>query len=807
MRTQIGALRPSTTALATALLFAATAFASPALAQDAEPASGEAVSDEAQTGVADIVVTAQRRSESAQRVPIAISALGSATLDKIGFKGAADVVAAVPSVQVQEIYGRYQPIFSIRGVSQSAFTANQSSPVGVYSDEVYIGETYLHGANFFDVERVEVLKGPQGTLYGKNTTAGAINLISRAPKIDDGMHGNALLGYGTYQATTVEAGIEGTLVPGKLAVRMAGTFNADEGYQHVINLNKRAGQNRGWGLRATAVLEPVDNLSFTLRYTWSKTDQTPNLPRAIGLYPVGPGGSLVDLGGYGRPASYGPRDFDSDLPDQRVDINFNMVSLTSKLSLPAFDIVSVTAYHSSQKYFLGNLSGGDKGVDDTLYNNNTRAFSQDLRLVTTGDSNLKVIAGLYYGYERNAQRNAFWLYQQPLQGLENYLVAVGYDSGTAAYIADFYHQFGNAEIKQTLVHRSYAAYSEAHWEFAPKFDLTVGLRYTHDKDSQPYYNVSRYASFDGPPIGSWIPGNITEGTATRVDNPFDAGLTQYLNGPYSAASAPFLSVSNNRVTGKVTLDYKPTDHTLVYATYSRGYRSGNFNAGLHYLFQGLNQGAYASPETINAYEVGFKSELFDRSLRLNGALFQYDYKNQQFEDVQGISSVLVNAGKSRLRGAELEVVLAPVAGLQLSLSGLYLDAKYRELTLQGHDLAGNTMISSPEWSGTAAVDYTVAVSETFDFGLHLDANTRTHQWYNAFNGQFNNQNIGQAGYTLVNGRLSLRSKDGYEVALWVKNLFDKQYVSYAINIQSAFGMDYLMDGPPRTFGASISYRF
>jgi len=795
-------------ALATALVFAAAVCASPAFAQDAPAAPDkEPASATEQTGIQDIVVTAQRRSESAQRVPIAISALSGETLDKIGFKGAADVAVAVPSVQVQEIYGRYQPIFSIRGVSQSAFTANQSSPVGVYSDEAYIDETYLHGANFFDVERVEVLKGPQGTLYGKNTTAGAINLISRAPKMDDGTHGNALVGYGNYQAVNVEAGVEGTLVPGKLAFRVAGFFNADEGYQRIVNLGLRAGQNRGWGLRATAVYEPTDNLSFTLRYTWAKTDQTPNLPRAIGLYPVGPGGALVDFSGYCRPASYGLRDFDSDINNQRVDINFNMVSLTSKLSLPAFDIVSLTSYHSSQKYFLGNLSGGSGGVDDTLYNNNTRAFSQDLRLVTTGSSDLKLIAGLYYGYERNAQRNAFWLYQQPLNGVRDVLIATGYPAATASYIANFYGQIGNAEIRQTLVHRSFAAYTEAHWEFAPKFDLTVGLRYTHDKDSQPYYNVSRYAGLDGTPIGSWIPGNITAGTATPIDNPFDPGFTQYLDGPYTTASAPFLSVSNNRVTGKVTLDYKPTDQTLVYATYSRGYRSGNFNAGLHYLFQGLDQGAYAKPESIDAYEVGFKSQLFDRSLRLNGAVFWYDYKNQQFEDVRGISSVLINAGKSRLRGAELEAVIAPAPGLQISLSGLYLDAKYLELALQGHNLAGNTLISSPKWSGTAAVDYTVPVSESFDLGMHLDVNARTRQWYNAFNGQFGNANIGQAGYSLVNGRLSLKSKDGYEVAFWVKNLFDKQYVSYAINIQSAFGMDYLMDGPPRTFGASVSYRF
>ena len=795
-------------ALLAGIFAGAIAVANPALAQDAQAQAPEPVAD---GGIADIVVTAQRRSESMQRVPIAVSAMDQTALEKVGFANPADVVAVVPSVQVQEIYGKFQPIFAIRGISQSAYTANQSSPVGVYADEAYIGESFLHGANFFDVERVEVLKGPQGTLYGKNTTGGAVNLISRKPTIDDGVHGNVTAGYGNYKAVNLEGGLQGTLVPGKLAMRVAGFFNDDEGFQRLVNIKQRAGDTHTWGVRGTVVFKPVDDLEFVARYTHSETDQTPNQNRAAGFFPTGPGGSLVDISGYGRPASLGFRDFETNNDDQYVRIKYDLATLTSTLNLPAFDLVSVTSYHTSNKRMWIDIDGGINPLADQDYDNKTKAFSQDIRLVTTNSDKFNVILGGYYGYERNAQHNSHWLYRSTLQPIiDVYTPLLG--SGTANYIASFYQQFGFFTEDQTLTHRSLAAYGEVHWKATEKFGITAGLRYTRDKDGQVFYNISRWSgrAADGTPtgpLGSYIPGNITAGTASPVDAAFDAGLTQYLNGPYTPASAPSLFVTNNRATGKITLDYKPVERVLIYATYSRGYRSGNYNAGLHYLYQLPNEGAYAKPESIDAYELGIKSEFADRRVRFNAALFQYDYTNQQFEDVQGISTVLVNAGKSRLRGVEAELLVAPARGLTFGLNGLYLDSEYKILSLKGGDFSGNQLISAPKWSGTASVDYQGAITDELDGFIHADSSFRSRQWYSAFNGLAGYNNIGQGAYALVNGRLGVQSDKGYQIALWAKNLLNKRFVSYAINIQSAYGMDYLMDGPPRTYGVELSYKF
>jgi iron complex outermembrane recepter protein len=761
--------------------------------------------NEGTSDLTEIIVTAQRRSESVQNVPAAISALNSEQLTNIGFRDASDVATAVPSVQVQDVFGKFQPIFSLRGISQSSYTANQSSPVGVYADEAYIAESYLHGQNFFDVERVEVLEGPQGTLYGKNTTGGAVNLISRTPAIDDSAHVNLTAGYGNYRAVAVEGGAEGTLVPGKLAVRLAGYYNDDDGYERIINLGQRAYQNHSWGLRQTLKFQPTESLTAILRYTHGETDQAPALPHAIGSLPVGPGGSLVDFGGYGR-QGLGYWDVQSSVSDQYVRIHYDLVTLTNTLALRDADLVSVTSYHSSKKRLQEDVPASLAGVDETQYNNDTRNVSQDLRIVTKNDEKLKLIGGLYYDNERNAQENTFWTYYTPMTGLEHSL-ELELPVPVAQYVTGFLQQFGNLVLHQTLLHRSYAAYGQAQWQFAPRLDLTGGLRYTQDTDTQSYYNISRFASLGGPPLGSYIPGNITAGTANPTDSAYNATYTQYLAGPFTTASAPEESVTNRRVTGKVTLDYALTERAMVYATYSNGYRSGNFDAGAHYLFALPDQGAYAKPETIHAYELGFKSEWFERRMRLNVAGFWYDYFNQQFEDVEGLATVLVNAGKSRLRGLEAQFLAAPARGLTLSLNGQYLNARYLQLTLQGKDLAGNTLISAPTWSGTIAADYSVPMGERMSAMIHLDANSRSQQWYNAFNGKYGNQNIGQAGYTLFNGRAALQIADGYEFSLWVKNLFDKRYTSYAINIQSAWGMDYLLPGPPRTFGGTVSYRF
>jgi iron complex outermembrane receptor protein len=344
------------------------------------------------------------------------------------------------------------------------------------------------------------------------------------------------------------------------------------------------------------------------------------------------------------------------------------------------------------------------------------------------------------------------------------------------------------------------------------------LRYTRDRDAQPYYNASRYTRFGGTPIGTFVPGNITQNlsnpslTPNPINAPYDAALTTYLNGPFTLDSAPFLKVVNNRLTGKIGIDYRPTDNMFVYTSYSKGYRSGNFNTGFVYIFLTPENGGYAKPESVDAYEIGFKSEFADRRVRFNLAGFWYDYKNQQFVDVQGISATLENAGASRIKGVEAELAIRPTDFVTLSASATYLDARFRSLSLIGLDLSGNRLISSPEFSGTAAVDIRLPLSNSNELQLHLDGSYRSRQWFSAFNGRTvpdgtSYAPIGEKPYGLVNGRLSLATGDNLTLSLWSKNIFDVRYVSYALDIHTAYGTRYILEGPPRTYGIELGYKF
>jgi len=783
-------------------------FSSPVWAQDgAAPVAADARSG---SGIEEILVTAQRRSESAQNIPIAISALSEKTLENIGFQRPNDVGAVVPNVQVSEVFGRFQPIFSIRGVSQSDYNSNVTSPVGVYVDEAYIGAVFLHGLNFFDIERVEVLRGPQGTLYGKNTTGGAINLISKAPDVDGKLSSNFRMSYGNYKAVSLDAGIEAPLIEGVLAARLAVTYADDEGYQRNVTNNSRLAETHYWGVRGTLAFEPSDNFKAILRYTHGKTDQAATAPLHEGSVQI-PGVGAVDFSGYQRPATLGFREREDNRSGD-VEVDLDLVTLSATLSAKSFDIVSVTSYHKGDYFQQANTDGSPLQLLEIDWSSKTESFSQDLRMVTTGSDDFKLIAGGYYGWENVKAFNLF-------KGFESPLVPIRF---VAPELASLLETYGILQQRQELVRESWAAYSQVRWDFADRWGLDLGLRYTNDLDRMPYYNVSRL-DYNRNPIGSFVPGNISPTLlGFPVDNAFlppspafPAGL--YLNGPYTTDSMPAQRQRNQRVTGKFGVDFKPTEDMMLYASYSRGYRSGNFNGGNYFIPKTPEQGSYAKPEVLDAYEVGIKSEWFDKRLRLNAAVFQYDYTDQQFVNVVGVSVALENAGSSRIRGFEVEALAKPFDGLTLQASANILDAKFKSLSLSDTstpditdsiDLSGNRLISSPKFSATLGLDYSFAVSQSFDLDLHVDGSYRTHQWFSAYNGQIGYENISQKGYALANGRVSLVNDDaGYTIALWSKNLFDKKYTSYAIDLTGGFGYDYFLSGAPRTYGLELAYKF
>ena len=593
----------------------------------------------------EIVVTAQRRSESVQEIPVAVTSMSGEELELFNDHNLFDVSEQVPNMQVSAPYGELQPIFSIRGVSMSDYNSNQSSPIGVYVDEAYIGAIFTHGLNFFDVERIEVLRGPQGTLYGKNATGGAINIITRTAEVDGPFSGNIKAGYGNYNAITASGAIEGTLVENALAVRVAFNYAQDEGFYKNALGGENLAQTDFGSARISLNWQATDAFSAILKYTRSNSSPRSNPPRNEGRIPI-PGVGNVDITGYQRPASLGFHEGQFNKVGE-ADVELDLASLMLTYDMANFSIVSVSSWYEAT-YFQGvDTDASPVTLLEIDWSSDTNAYSQDLRFVSEFSGRMNFIAGFYFDNEDLSMHNLLTLYEQPT-------ILVGTPLG------NLLTEFGMVDQRLETEKKSAAAYGQFRFTLADQLGLDVGLRYTRDKNALTYVNISRL-DFDGNPLGSWVPGNIT---GTAVDNAFlppefdPAGAGFYIDGPYTLDSAPTFGKTESELTGKLSLDYAFTDQVMSYASYSHGFRSGNFNGGLYYVPRPLEE-AYAEPEFVDAYELGLKTELADGKLRINSAAFFYDYTDQQFVNVVGVATFLENAGGSEIWGFETELWAQP----------------------------------------------------------------------------------------------------------------------------------------------------
>jgi iron complex outermembrane receptor protein len=487
-----------------------------------------------------------------------------------------------------------------------------------------------------------------------------------------------------------------------------------------------------------------------------------------------------------------------------VDLDQAILRLT--YDTDTWSIVSVSSWYDAEYFQAVDTDGSPLTSLEIDWQSETDAISQDLRFVSDFSGAFNFIAGIYYGKEDLAMQNLLTLYEDPT-------IIVGTPLG------DLLTDFGMVDQRLNTVKESLAAYAQFRFNISERLGVDIGLRYTNDKNSLDYVNISRL-DLNGNPLGSWVPGNIT---GTAVDNAFlppefdPAGVGFYIDGPYTLDSAPTFDQTEREWSGKISMDYTMSESMMSYLSYSRGYRSGNFNGGLYYVPRPLED-AYASPEFVNAYEVGLKAEFLNGRLRANTAAFYYDYTDQQFVNVVGVSTFLENAGKSEILGLEVELWAQATENLTLKASLGWLDTEYTELQLANTitsdpadqiDLAGNDLISAPDFNFSFAADYQFNLSGDRALVAHLDANFQDDQWFSAYNDSIGYGQIRQDDYWLVNARLSLifGVEENYVLSAWAKNLMDEEYDSYAINVQAGFGFDYYLSGRPRTYGLEFNYFF
>ncbi|MFT3976864.1 MAG: TonB-dependent receptor [Sphingomonas bacterium] len=738
---------------------AADAMMHPAAAQTAPAAEAAPADDAGRTG--DIVVTAQKRAERLQDVPISVSVLGADMMQKEHVTQVDDLTAKVANLQLSSTVGENTPIFSLRGVSMFDYSLNQAPPVATYYDEVYKGNVALLGVGMYDLQRVEVLRGPQGTLYGKNTTGGAVNLISQQPELDKA-GGYVNLGYGKYNHFEANGAINLPLTD-TLAVRVAGTYEkADGWFRNLLPGKPDLNGIRQYGIRGSLLWKPAPGVSFLLRAETSLQD-----PYNYGIY-AQPGPAGIGAGVYeefGQGTSYfrtglTPRQIESDYTPRRHARTY-AVSLKSDVEIGSgLTLTSLTSWDRGILHFGEDSDGSPRRTLQTYYADRATQFAEDVRLTSNFTGPFNFILGAYFNREKVFNENDLDMYLD--------LDVNGDGVVNAADCSDGFPYACNIVNKFDQVKKSYALYTDMHYDLGGGVTLRGGLRYTHDTGRQTGLTSSAYG-VDGVLVETLIP-------------PTD------------------LSFSSDNLSGKIGVDYKISPDAMIYASVSRGYRAPSFNAQ---AFFEPDEASVAKAEKITSFEVGAKTQFLDRRIDLNLAGFYYIYQNQQMinVDTQTAAQTLVNIDRSSIYGAEAEMVARVSRALDFRLGLGLLHAQVDRGVLDGVDLAGHKLVNAPSVTLNGEMNLRVVDNGDFRLTLSPSVSFSSSQYFEIFN----DPGLTQGSYALVGGHIDL-DIGRFRASIWSKNLGDALYRTSRASLEG-FGFVYNHLGAPRTFGVTFGYKF
>jgi iron complex outermembrane receptor protein len=758
----------------------------------------------------EITVTAQRVTERLQDVPVAVTAISANELIERGVRQASDITSSVPNLLLNSPYGpEAQPTFTLRGVTTQDFSENQSSPVAMYVDEVYKSVGAVQALQVYDLDRVEVLRGPQGTLYGKNATGGAISFYSRNPSLT-AYDGYVTAGGGNYNDYSVRGAVGGPIVDNELGWRAALLYEKRDGWVHSVvpGVEPLNGVDALAG-RFTLMGRSDNGVTATLKISVSRSGGTPYGAHALNNDPNATGFS-GNIGWFDNGAKYAlHKDIHNDGASLKIDWQ---VSAHATLT-------SVTGFDYGRWYEKsddGGLPITARLDDPNTYFSSVNAFSQEIRLVSHDTGVFGWLAGLYYGRESthatvqfhffDGYQLGFWSPQIPPTDPTVPLPLWGFDE---------YNSFD--QLKD-----SRAVFLNTTFVVTPRVTLRAGVRYTKDKVTIGNFYALEGGLANPGSVGFAPDGGTTWWTQTIGAQPATRSYFQTGLAPQGQGVVPEFDKNTNNVSGKIGVDWKPGEDLLAYASLSQGYRGVAFNGQ---AYNDPTELTFADPEKLTSYEIGLKADLWNRRGVFNTAIFHYDYKNQQFLDAFTLPGGLgtgfhtVNAPKSRVDGAEFEFRAKATNNLEILSSVGLLHSKYVELTLHSGELqaagvprvccVGNQLIQAPDFNGSLAIDWRFAHIAAGDLHLFAEANYYGKQYFDAFN----TERIAQGAYGVANARVSFESTTarGFAVGVWVKNLTNRQYLAYGLNQKDldtgVLGFDYGLVGEPRTYGVDATLRY
>jgi len=731
----------------------------------------------------EITVTARKRSESLQDVPIAISAFTGDMLEAKGATNIEQVSHHVPNLNIS--FGNSgsgsaaNTSIYLRGIGQIDFLLTTDPGVGLYIDNVYFARAQGTNMDLVDIETIEVLRGPQGTLFGKNTMGGAVLISSTRP--DDTFGGELQLTAGDYDRLEGKAVID-IPITDKLLSRISAIAKTRDGYADRA-IGDRLGDEDVFGGRATLQYTPNERGSFTFILDSVDRDATSAVTSAFAYDPAAPlaglwTGLVAPSVGVSQPVLVNKNDpFDSDATGPNVDdVESWGASFTADWDFDAFTLKSITAYREMDTEFARD---GDNSPAQYIQTHNTGSqdqFSQEFQFLGTAlDDRLDWVIGAYYFEESAQDQNDVRLASGLYDALESLPAQL---SGTACgepWVAPGCE--GNPinigldldfDVHNEIDNESVALFFHGTYAITDALNITGGLRYLEEEKEYDLFHDRVNA---GIPI---IP-------PTTVKDDWNEVL-------------PLLSV-----------DYRLNDDSMVYASISEGFKSGGFNG------RPTTTAAVESydPEYVTSYELGYKADLAQGTVRLNTAIFHYDYEDIQLSSNRADSTgnlVLVteNGGDATIQGFELDLTIHPNESWDIVAGFGYLDAEYDDLNEGVSISKSDDLPYTPEFTGNLGIAYSLPLFDSYLMTLRTDVSYRSSHYVDVEN----TENLKTDDVTLVNARITVASENqAWELAIFATNLTDEEYHIAGIATPDSFGHSEANMGAPMEWGATLSYRF
>ena len=792
-------------------LMAAPLHAAPAAAQSTDAqdvAPNDAIARPG--GLADVIVTARRREENAQVVPAALSVVDGALIDRSLTVNTQGLTALVPSLNSSSAIPR-NTAFTIRGLGSSVVAVSQANDglepgVGFYVDQVYHARPATAAFDFADIDRVEELRGPQGTLFGKNTTAGALNITTRAPGFT--REGFVELSYGERNLVQAKGWVSGP-ISDTIAYRVSGVSTRRDGVIDNVRTGRDTNTLGTQAVRGQLLFAPdgairmrvsADVTNFQAYCCGQVYLRTGTSLRAANRQFGGPAGLAAQFG-Y-APASANPYDRVTDIDGPLgVDTNEGGVAAITDWNMGFATLTSVSAWRfwnwdaENDRDYTGLPIQSSQHIPSRQ-----DQYSQELRLASNGTGRIAYVVGVY-GFRQRIVGRPISIYGP---AAARYLIGTSVTTGTApnqvvtavpANLLDGYGQDGRTDFRS----RSYAAFGEVNWRIVPRVTATIGLRYTQEDKDGSYTTT------------------VAGGPATTNAALVAARLGVLRPQSYGAHD------SDGSLSGRGNLAWQATGSTMAYASYARGFKSGGINMSglpLDNANRPVLATAVVRPERNATYEIGLKTTLFDRRLIFNVDAFHTRVRDFQATVVENsltqtvqLRGYLSNIPAVTVKGIEADATAILLPGLTARASLAYSDGRYSDypagpcpLELQTAattqcSLTGRRLASLPRWALTAGLDYVRSVGRGAAF-VHVDAAARS-----TYNGDPSLSRFTAIdGYALTNANIGYRFADGTEALVFARNLLDADYIQNLTIQAGNSGLILGSPGDPRTVGGTIRFR-